>query len=93
MTIATIILSTLAFFVIWWIILKTKLIYDEKTPLKNIDKRIEAQEKKEFNIYGKKVLGGEIISKDEKEEESKKADPKPKPKTKPKPKKKAVKKK
>ena len=60
-----IILSIIVFCIIWFVIFKLKLIYDEKKIRKNINKKIDNQKNKEFIIDGKKVkLSKEIQSKE-----------------------------
>ena len=106
MRLPKIIISTIVFIIIWFVFFKLKLMWDKKQPLRNIGKRIENQDQKTFNIFGKNVRAGEVVeekNEDEPEEidpltEAMKKDgmvePKPKPKksTKKKVVKKAVKK-
>ncbi len=87
-----IVFSTIAFFVIWFLIFKFKLMYDEKKAIQNINKKLEDQDKKVFNIKGRKVQLGAI----EEVKESEATEPKeekPKPNSKKKVVKKATKKK
>ena len=55
MGIVEIIFSIILFCIIWFIIFKVKLIYDEKMMKKNLIDNIKEQEDKEFIIDGKKI--------------------------------------
>ncbi len=50
-----IIFSIIVFCVIWFVIFKLKIYYNEKTIRKDIENKIDNQKNKEFFIDGKKV--------------------------------------
>ena len=68
MGLAEIIFSTIIFIIIWFIVFKLMLMYDKKQPLKNIGNRIEEQDKKTFNIFGKRVKAGKVVEEEDEPE-------------------------
>lgn len=65
MGLAEIIFATIVFIIIWFVVFKIKLMYDEKKPLTNIGNKIQEQDKKTFNIFGKRVKAGEVVGEED----------------------------
>ncbi len=61
MGLVEIIISTIAFIIMWFIVFTIILKYENKKLLDNIGRKLEAQDERTFNIFGKRVKAGEVV--------------------------------